>query len=82
MRIHTVNWEKFADRGLFRDSAERTWHMSLEKRDDDTEYTMLAEQDRETSYGDSPVASEGSQGNLTPAADPIINNLLDSVDDN
>lgn len=42
---------------------------------------MLEEQDHVTGYRDSPVVSEGGQGNLTLGADPNVDNLPKSVDD-
>lgn len=42
---------------------------------------MLEEQDRVTDYRNSPVASDGAQGSLTPAADPNIDSLSEDVDE-
>lgn len=43
---------------------------------------MLEEKDRVMGYWNSPVDSEGAHGNLTPCADPNIDNLSESVDEN
>lgn len=42
---------------------------------------MLVDPDRILGYRNSPIASEGAQGNLTPGADPNIHNLPESADD-
>lgn len=62
-------------------SAERPRHLFLENGDNYMEYPMLEERDCVTSYRNSPIVSEGCQGNLTPGADTNVDSLSVGVDD-
>lgn len=53
----------------------------MEKEDDNTKYSILEKQDRLSGYLDSPVVLESIQSNLTPRADPVIDNLPEGVGD-
>lgn len=66
---------EFADRIMFRYSADQYWNFFLEKSDDYTEYPMLEEQDRETGYWNWPVAFERAQGNLKTGVHTNIDHL-------
>lgn len=79
--IRPVYREEFADRGLSCVSTDWAWNIFLDNGEDYTEYPMLNEQDRVTSYRNNPVASEGAQGNSTSSADKNIENLPKGVDD-
>lgn len=81
-KIRPAYREKFADRSMSRDFAERAWRLFLEKGDHYTEYRMLEEQYRVTGCPNCPVVSKGGKGNPTPAVDPNVGYLLDGVDDN
>lgn len=77
--VRPVSRETFADRGKSNCFAERAWQFFLGKRGD--YYSVLEEQDCVTGYWDSPVISEGGQGNLTPGADSNIVKLPEVFDE-
>lgn len=73
--------EEFADFGMFCLIAEQGLQLFLENQDDLTEYRMLEVQDGVSGYRDSPVISNGDEGNLTAGADLDIDSFQEAVDD-
>lgn len=57
IEIHPIYREKFADRGMSHDFAERPCNLFLENRDDYSKYLVLHRPDRVTGYRNSLVAS-------------------------
>lgn len=80
--IRPVCREGFVNCSMLRFLAEWAWHLFLENGEDYMKYPMVVEKDRVTSCRNSPVASEGVQGNLTPGAEPNIDKLPEGVDEN